>query len=97
MFKQMIFTLTLMFSISGFSFQDATIHKAVSELKGQLLHSQTPEQRLQHFEKFRDFVFDRLQSMPAPKSAIEKKEFSELNDFENFILAIDMKKISKDT
>lgn len=89
--------LSLVFSVNAFALNDAPTVREIARLKQDLAAQSQPAARLERFEVFRDFLFDRLQTMPLPRTAEEQADFNDLNQFEADLFMIEAKNLSPAT
>lgn len=85
----------LMTCVNAFALNDAVTVREVSALKADLAAEANRDARLERLELFKDFLFNRLQTMPLPQNEAEKDAFAELNEFEADVFMINMRSVSK--
>ena len=92
--------LSLFLSVQAFAFRDATTVSRVEQLK-QRLEAEAPQNRLVHLEKFKDFMYKRLNTIEMPEDILNTpdedprlEEFRSLTEFSGYVNLIAPKSVS---
>ena len=93
--RPLILAVLLMFGApSAFATTDAVTNQALATLKARLAADKTPAGRLALVESFKDFLFDRLQTVPLDESEAGKEAFARLNEIESYVFMMKFEKLS---
>ena len=83
----------LMISGSAFALGDSVTVRKIAEFKSVLRAEKDKAKRLEQLEVFKDFLFDRLQTVELPDSDQRRADFAELNEFESNIFLFRFKTV----
>lgn len=90
--------LLLLFSLSATAasaFTDPVTVQRTAAFKSSLRAEKDKAKRLELLEGFKDFLFDRLQTMDLPQTARQRADFAALNDFENNVFMFRFKTVDR--
>lgn len=93
--RALISFLLIFTSLNALAFADTVTNEKTEILKLQLRSEPDKAKRLEIFENYRDFLFERLQTVELPKTPSEREGFRELNEFEANIFMIRLDGVTK--
>lgn len=93
--------VSLFIGAQAFAFSDRVTVVRVEQLK-QTLEAEAPQNRLAHLEGFKDFLFNRLNTIEMPEDILNTpdsdprmEEFRSLTEFSGYVNLISAKQLSK--
>ncbi len=93
--------LSLLLGAQAFAFNDRVTVARVEQLK-QTLEAEAPQNRLAHLESFKDFLYNRLNSIELPEDILNTpdndpriEEYRSLTEFSGYVNLISAKQLSK--
>lgn len=87
---------------SVFAFQDAPTHQVTAQLLERMEKTDNKVQRLRDLEKYKDWIYQRLNSIELPENFISLpdnspilEEYRSLTEYDNYINLIRMKTVTE--
>lgn len=93
--RSLILAALMVVSLNAFATTDGVTNQAIVSLKSQIAADKTPAGRIALVEKFKDFLFDRLQNVPIDETDAGKDAFARLNEFESYIFMMKFQTLSQ--